>query len=1003
MSHIPPFCPACGAFFPAGQTCLACGRTRSRLRTPSRPGTPLWTATLPDAPAFRPALARVDGRTLLLLPWGSGESGKGGVVALDTADGSIAWETPLDLPVNGGVAVALDAGLAVIGLAPAWRSGGAGAIAALDLRTGKEDRWPARAQVGGIVEAAPVVDEARVYVGAGDGRLYCRDLRTGCEVWQQPVDGDARRIPAPPALLIERGVARAIVVATYGTRRYPDAGLLVAFDASGRRLWPAGVDLGGAARGAPVIAQQRVYVASYAFDPPAGRLMAFDLLNGRLAWPEPFVVPARRGVNSGLVAAPLVAGNTIYAGSQDHRLYAVDAATGKQRWPPFEAAHGIVSAPAWAEGLVVFGARGEVGNDRVVRNGRVHAVDGMTGEPAWTYEIGGHVFAAILSHDGALFAASSTGAVAALPWHGGRYDWAAERLAAGGRTTAAGDCWALAGHFSARRADQELHYRRASGMWYEADAYERAAEMWSALGKREKRWLKDAADAWREAGLVQCSRAPDRAAVCLTRAAEIYHHLRLAEPLNQCTRALASCIDAPYVQARLLNPGSFVQWEASELTLRLENENRAVVKNGIRLGLGGGLKSYVNATLPEDLGAGASWHVPLKVTPIRPNSILEVEIEYDSGQASLGTLRGLWQMSVDAVEQPRPIIFHDVGQVTIAGQTTEGVKINVEGDVGGIIARGPIAQVRVAGDVAMMKGVDTAQKAEIVALSERLNATIAAVNHLQSRDAGIDELRRALDGLAQQVTEQRLAYGDLSERLTGDAQAAMGQVGTALDALTARLEALAQRPAEPEDRAPRARPVDPAAGSWARQPDELAIRIEASDLSGFLARELVIEPGTCAFFMEDGSVTMGQVGPGAYALDTLLDRMPGMRGMGRVTAIVAVTGEVSLPLALSGLRTADGASVNVQADLCFQLADALSFFVNFMQGRERVVRSDLAGHLLPEVRDAAGEWAGARPKAELSGALAHKDALAAAVEAHLGETLAALGLRFMRVRALATK
>ncbi len=360
-------------------------------------------------------------------------------------------------------------------------------------------------------------------------------------------------------------------------------------------------------------------------------------------------------------------------------------------------------------------------------------------------------------------------------------------------------------------------------------------------------------------------------------------------------------------------------------------------------------------------------------------------------------------MSVDAVEQPRPIIFRDVGQVTIAGQTTEGVKINVEGDVGGIIARGPIAQVQVAGDVALMKGVDMAQKAEIMALSERLNATITAVNHLQAHDAGLDELRRALDGLAQQVTEQRLAYGGLRESLAGETQAAMEKVGAGLDELTGRLDALSQRQAEPDTHARRGKPVDPAAGSWARQPDELAIRIEASDLSGFLARGLVVEPGTCAFFMEDGSVPMGQVGPGAYALDTLLDRVPGMRGIRRVTGIVAVTGEVSLPLTLSGLRTADCATVTAQADLCFQLADALAFFVNFMQGRERVVRSDLVDYLRPEVRDAAGEWAGARPKAELSGALAHKDALAVAVEAHMGETLAALGLRFMRVRALATK
>jgi membrane protease subunit (stomatin/prohibitin family) len=194
--------------------------------------------------------------------------------------------------------------------------------------------------------------------------------------------------------------------------------------------------------------------------------------------------------------------------------------------------------------------------------------------------------------------------------------------------------------------------------------------------------------------------------------------------------------------------------------------------------------------------------------------------------------------------------------------------------------------------------------------------------------------------------------------------------------------------------------VDPATARWARGPDDFAARIELRDLRGFLARGLVIEPGVCAIFMEEGRAEYGQVGPGNYALDTLLDRLPGMRNNRSVTAIVADEGEVALPFVLPGLPTADGGRVTVEAGLCFRLTDGLAFLVNFMKNRNRVSQDDLRTHLLPEVRNAAGEWAAPRQAADLSGSLVQKDALANAVSEHLRETLAKLGLRFERVRSL---
>lgn len=700
MPHITLFCPACGAYFPAGDVCPDCQRGRTKLETPPVPGQPLWRTQLPGAPALRPALARVTDRTLLLLPWSNRDAGTGGVIALDAADGTVAWSTPLDMPVEGGIAIVEAAGIAVIGLARRTHFTSDGALAALNLRTGCEC-WPARVQAAGAVEAAPVSDGERVYVAADDGQLYCVDLATGRLAWKKPVTARPVRIPAPPVLSIGRGRTQAIVVATYGVTPWQDDGRLAAFDLAGRRLWT--VEAGGQVRGAPVIAQDRVYVAAGRGSPAGGVLSALDLSTGRLAWPAPFTISAPLGGRSDIVAAPLVAGDTVYVGSHDHRLYAVGTATGAARWS-HAVPRGVVSTPALFEeqGLIVFGA-----ND-----GEVYAVDAATGERAWNHRLGGHVQAGPIVWDDILFAASDAGQVAALPWHPGQYAWAAARLEAQGRWVEAGDCRALAGHFSRTRADQEASYRRASDDWCADGAYEKAAAMWTALSARAARWRQEAANAWREAGLVWCGRDPDRAAAYFKRAAQLYYQLRAAAELNECTQALADCAHLPFLAMHILNPGSFVQGRVSKLELRLTNEGAGATGGNVWLEIGGGLEQFVTASIPERLPPGGSWRVPLEVTPVQPDSTLEIEIAYDTGAPPHDLLRGLKIIPVHAAKPDKPIVLGDIAhlELHIAGATEEGVQIQTQ-DVGAIFNRGGrIDAVNVAGDLGALSRVDPAAR-----------------------------------------------------------------------------------------------------------------------------------------------------------------------------------------------------------------------------------------------------------------------------------------------------
>ena len=77
-------------------------------------------------------------------------------------------------------------------------------------------------------------------------------------------------------------------------------------------------------------------------------------------------------------STPTIVDGKVFFGSNDNHLYAVDAATGQQLWK-YDTGEWVQYSPAVGGGRVYFGA--PAGGDR-----RVHAVDAATGEVAWTSE-----------------------------------------------------------------------------------------------------------------------------------------------------------------------------------------------------------------------------------------------------------------------------------------------------------------------------------------------------------------------------------------------------------------------------------------------------------------------------------------------------------------------------------------------------------------------------------------------------------------------------------------
>lgn len=226
-----------------------------------------------------------------------------------------------------------------------------GTVYAVDVSDGTL-KW--QFGTGGDVRSAPTVAEGVVYVGSNDGNLYALDAATGDEEWRFEADDAIVSAPA-----VHDG---SVYVGSWDSFIY-------AVDASdGTETWSYETDAAvnsspaihvGATDDAGQPADVSVVIGSddkfvYAIDAASG--------DERWAFETDGEVPA----------SPAVAGGTVFVGSLDRSLYAIDAAAGEQDWEAATAG-AIVASPAVASGRVYVPTRA----------GFVIAYQAETGEDDW--------------------------------------------------------------------------------------------------------------------------------------------------------------------------------------------------------------------------------------------------------------------------------------------------------------------------------------------------------------------------------------------------------------------------------------------------------------------------------------------------------------------------------------------------------------------------------------------------------------------------------------------
>jgi outer membrane protein assembly factor BamB len=152
----------------------------------------------------------------------------------------------------------------------------------------------------------------------------------------------------------------------------------------------------------PAVADDSVYIGS-----DNGYLYALDADTGKLRWKFKTEGP--------IESRPAVADGTVYIGSDDGNLYALDADTGSPRWSDYT---GIVtsSGPAVAGGSVYVGTHQG-------KKGRLYALEAATGIILWTYTTAGPIDSSPAVANGAVYVGSDDHDVYALTAGSGHVLW----------------------------------------------------------------------------------------------------------------------------------------------------------------------------------------------------------------------------------------------------------------------------------------------------------------------------------------------------------------------------------------------------------------------------------------------------------------------------------------------------------------------------------------------------------------------------------------------------
>ena len=245
-------------------------------------------------------------------------------------------------------------------------------------------------------------DGERVYVAYGGG-VASVNVEERSVNWIFPNEANATlQFYAPPAVANGR-----LIVGDYGASQgFFSPGLKVgiyALQNNGQQtptvLWNADTVAKDRIIAPPLSVNGTIYVGT-----ADNTLLALEAENGALRW--------RFDTGHSIWAQPVYEDGILYIASLDKRLYALDEQTGAEIWRK-ELTGAIVGTPAIGEGMVFIGSF-----DR-----QLHALDLKTGAEQWSIAAADWIWAAPIYSDGSVYFADIDGHVYAYDAADGREQW----------------------------------------------------------------------------------------------------------------------------------------------------------------------------------------------------------------------------------------------------------------------------------------------------------------------------------------------------------------------------------------------------------------------------------------------------------------------------------------------------------------------------------------------------------------------------------------------------
>ncbi|MDB5151552.1 MAG: afsK [Mucilaginibacter sp.] len=240
-------------------------------------------------------------------------------------------------------------------------------------------KW--KLKTAGKIFSSPAIYHDAVYIGSEDQNLYAVNKTTGKLLWKFKTDGAVHSSPA-----VYRNV---VYFGSYD-------GFYYALDAvTGKLKWKfrTGGEKKVGSKGLWTMKPEEMYMddlydfflsspvlnlndhdLTLYFGSSDGNLYALNAFTGKRKWAFK---------TGGLIhTSPALYQGKIYFGSWDRFFYAIDAKTGKLHWkfetgnqPVYHVLEGIQASPACADGRVYFGSR----------DGYFYALDAGTGKTVWKY------------------------------------------------------------------------------------------------------------------------------------------------------------------------------------------------------------------------------------------------------------------------------------------------------------------------------------------------------------------------------------------------------------------------------------------------------------------------------------------------------------------------------------------------------------------------------------------------------------------------------------------